>query len=83
MRIDKFLSTTNILKKRSIAQDMINEKLISINGVVAKANKKVKSNDIITIKFLEYNKQFEVLAIPTTKTIPKETKNIYVREINK
>ena len=48
MRIDKFLNATNITKRRSIAQDMLKEKVISINGQICKKAKEVKVGDIIT-----------------------------------
>lgn len=80
MRIDKFLNTTNTLKRRSIAQDMIENGLVSINGVVAKSSKDVKIGDIIEIKFLEYTKKYEILSIPESKNIPKNQKQNYIKE---
>ena len=82
MRIDKFLNTTNILKKRSMAKDLLNNNLVSINGDKIKASRNVKVGDIIEIKFLEYSKKYEILMIPTTKTIPKKEKQEYIKEIN-
>lgn len=81
MRIDKFLNTTNILKRRSLAQDLIAHNLVSINGAIVKASRAVKVGDIIEIKFLEYTKKYKVLAIPQGKNIPKYEKNIFVEEI--
>lgn len=81
MRIDKFLNTTNILKRRTIAQDMLNNQLISINGIEVKPSRIVKIGDIIEIKFLEYSKKYEVLMIPTTKTLPKNQKQEYIKEV--
>lgn len=82
MRIDKFLNTTNILKRRSIAQDMLENHLISINGNIVKASRNVKVGDIIEVKFLEYSKKYEILMIPATKTLPKNQKQEYIKEIN-
>lgn len=81
MRIDKFLNTTNILKRRSLAQDLIAHNLVSINGAIVKASRAVKIGDIIEIKFLEYTKKYKVLAIPQDKNIPKHEKNLFVEEI--
>lgn len=80
MRIDKFLNTTNILKRRNIAQDMIENGLVNINGVVAKSSKDIKIGDIIEIKFLEYTKKYEILSIPESKNIPKNQKQNYIKE---
>ncbi len=71
MRIDKFLNSVNITKRRSVAQDMLNNKVILINGVVAKASKNVEIGSVITINYLENSKRYEVLQLPTTKSTPK------------
>lgn len=81
MRIDKFLNTTNILKRRSLAQDLIAHKLVSINGVIVKSSRAVKVGDIVEIKFLEYTKKYKILEIPQSKTIPKNAKNLFFEEI--
>lgn len=81
MRIDKFLNTTNILKRRSVAQDLIKNNLVSINGAVVKSSREVKIGDIIEIKFLEYTKKYKILAIPESKNIPKNDKAKFIDEI--
>ncbi len=81
MRIDKFLNSVNITKRRAIAQDMLAQKVVSINGVPCKPSKEVKIGDIITLTFLEYTKEYEVLDIPKTKTIPKTAQAEYVKEL--
>ncbi|MCD6259084.1 MAG: RNA-binding S4 domain-containing protein, partial [Helicobacteraceae bacterium] len=68
MRIDKFLNSVNITKRRSVAQDMIQNGVVLINGVVAKASKNVEEGSIITINHLEQAKQYEAVQIPTTKS---------------
>lgn len=81
MRIDKFLNTTNVLKRRSVAQDLIKNNLVSINGAVVKSSREVKIGDIVEIKFLEYTKKYKILAIPESKNIPKNAKNNFVEEM--
>ena len=81
MRIDKFLNAVNIVKRRAVAQDMIKNKVVLINDKVAKASKEVKIGDKITIKYLEYEKNYIVLDIPKTKTVPKSKMNEFVKEI--
>ena len=81
MRIDKFLNTTNILKRRSVAQDLIKNNLVSINGAIVKSSREVKIGDIVEIKFLEYTKKYKILAIPQSKNIPKNAKDSFVEEI--
>ncbi len=81
MRIDKWLSAVNVVKRRTIAQDMVKSGVVFLNGVKAKPAKEVKVGDKITIEYLKGARHFEVLQIPTTKTIPKSKKEEYVREL--
>ncbi len=81
MRIDKFLNSVNIVKRRAIAQDMIANRVVLLNGVVAKASKEVRVGDKITIEYLNGKKEYIVLKIPQTKTIPKSKMAEFVKEI--
>lgn len=82
MRIDKFLNSVNITKRRSVAQDMISNGVVEINGTVAKASKNVEVGSIITINYLNESKKYEVLQIPTTKSTPKSLQNQYIKELS-
>jgi ribosomal 50S subunit-recycling heat shock protein len=81
MRIDKFLNSVNITKRRSVAQDMIANAVVLINGLVVKASKNVAVGDTITINYLEQAKKYEVLQIPTVKSTPKSLQHEYIKEI--
>ena len=81
MRIDKFLNSVNITKRRSVAQDMISNGVVEINGVVAKASKNVEVGSVVTINYLNESKKYEVLQIPTTKSTPKSLQEQYIKEI--
>ena len=82
MRIDKFLNSVNITKRRSVAQDMISNKVVLINDVVAKASKNVEVGSIISINYLNETKKYEVLQIPTTKSTPKSLQDEYIKEVS-
>ncbi len=81
MRIDKFLNSVNITKRRSVSQDMIASGVVLINGVVAKASKNIEIGSIITINYLESSKKYKVLKIPTAKSTPKSLQSEYIEEI--
>ncbi len=81
MRIDKFLNGVNIVKRRSIADEMCKEGVVFINGKKAKSSRNVKVGDKIEIHYLKGIKKYEVLKLPEIKTIPKSKKNEYVKEI--
>lgn len=82
MRIDKFLNSVNITKRRAIAEDMLEHKVVFLNGNAVKKAKEVKVGDIIEIKYLESSEKFKVLQIPTTKSTPKSKIDEYVQRIN-
>jgi len=81
MRIDKFLNSVNITKRRSVAQDMISSGVVLINGKIVKASKNVELGDIVTINYLNSSSSYKVLQIPTTKSTPKSLQNEYIEEL--
>jgi len=78
MRVDKFLNSVNIVKRRAIAQDMIDHGVVSVNGSVAKASKEVKVGDLIELAYINEKKSYKVLKIPELKNIPKSAKEEYI-----
>lgn len=81
MRIDKFLNTVNIVKRRAISEDMIKSGVVYINDVLAKPSKAVKVGDIISIKYITRTDNFEVLQIPELKNIAKSEQDKYIKKL--
>jgi ribosomal 50S subunit-recycling heat shock protein len=50
MRLDDYLSTVGVIKRRTIAKEMAGNGLIEVNGHRAKPAHEIKAGDIITIK---------------------------------
>lgn len=63
MRIDKFLQVSRIIKRRSIAKEILEKERVLINGKIAKPGSKVKIEDEITIKFGDTTLVIKVLLI--------------------
>ncbi len=63
MRIDKFLQVSRIIKRRSIAKEIVEKGRILINEKVAKPGSKVKVNDEITIQFGDTTLVIKVLLL--------------------
>jgi len=82
MRVDKWLASVNVVKRRTIATDMLKSGVVLVNNIKAKASKDLKVGDKVTIEYLKGAKSYEVLQIPTTKTIPKSQKDEYVKDLN-
>ena len=82
MRIDKFLNAVNITKRRTVAQDMISNGVVSINGKVVKASKNVELGNEIELAYLKGAKKYLVLQIPTLKSTPKSEQDKYIKDIS-
>lgn len=81
LRIDKFLNAVNLTKRRAVAQDMIHEDVVLLNNKVVKPSKNVAIGDVITLVYLDHEKRFEVLLLPTIKSTPKSQQHLYVKEL--
>lgn len=51
MRLDKFLKTSRLMKRRTLAKQLADQGRVQINGQVAKAGTNVAVNDEIAIQF--------------------------------
>lgn len=60
MRLDKFLKTSRIIKRRTVAKQVAEDNLIKINGKPAKPSTILKVGDIIEISFASSLMKFEV-----------------------
>lgn len=63
MRLDKFLKTSRLVKRRTIAKEMCDAGRVSVNYRPAKAGTEVKEGDIITIDRAGRVTEVEVLEI--------------------
>jgi len=63
MRIDKFLKTARIIKRRTVANEACDAAHVSVNGRVVKASYDVKEGDIIEITFGEKKLKIKVLDV--------------------
>jgi ribosome-associated heat shock protein Hsp15 len=80
MRLDDFLSTVGVIKRRTVAKEMCSNGMVEVNGHKAKAAYAVKAQDIIRIKGTS-GASYEVLDIPSG-SVPKENRMNFVREIS-
>ncbi len=64
MRLDLYLKTTGLIKRRTIAQQLCDNGRILVNGRAARSAKGVKPGDGITLLFSTRSVEIEILAIP-------------------
>lgn len=77
MRIDKWLKTVRIFKKRTEAADACNLGRVKLNGQVAKASREVQIGDQIVVRIGSRFRELEVLEIPTRGLSGKDAKLAY------
>ena len=61
MRLDLFLKTSRIIKRRSVAREACEKGSVLVNGLVAKPSKEVKQGDRIIVKFSSRILELEIL----------------------
>ncbi len=79
MRIDDYLSTVGIVKRRTVAKELASNGLIEVNGRKVKPAYQVKLKDLIAIKG-SHPSAAEVLDIPT-RSVPKPERSKYFKEL--
>jgi ribosomal 50S subunit-recycling heat shock protein len=75
MRLDLFLKTSRLVKRRTVAQEMCSGGRVLVNGHEAKPAKEVKPGDIITLKFSSRIFELEIVGMLTSssrKPLPEE-----------
>ncbi|AER66343.1 RNA-binding S4 domain protein [Thermovirga lienii DSM 17291] len=61
MRIDKFLKLARVIKRRTLAQEMIEIGAVRVNGKVVKASKEIQPGDVVEVAFPSRVVSFKVL----------------------
>lgn len=79
MRIDDFLSTVGVIKRRTIAKELAQNGLVHVNDRRVKPAYQVKPNDIIAIRGT-HPTTVEVLDIPSG-SVPKERREEFFRQL--
>ncbi len=77
MRLDLFLKTTCLVKRRTKSNLMIKVGSVYVNGVPSKPSREVKVGDIIEIQ----GRRIKVKEIPVSKNISKDEIYNYIEEL--
>lgn len=84
MRLDKFLKVSRIIKRRSVAKEIIDQGRVLLNDKVAKAGTNVNEGDQITIQFGTKTTAVEITTIKeSTKKADAEEMFKIVSEVEK
>ena len=63
MRLDKYLTVSRLIKRRTVANEACDNERVTVNGRPAKASYDVKPGDILEIRFGEKRLKIEVLQV--------------------
>jgi len=76
VRLDLFLKTSRLVKRRTVAQEMCGAGKVQVNGQEAKPAKEIKPGDVLRLSFSTRAIDIEVLFVPTVsknvKSLPEE-----------
>ena len=68
MRIDKYLKVSRLIKRRTVAKEMVDGGTDSINGKDAKPSSEIKVGDQVFLRLGKHRITFEVLAVAENAT---------------
>jgi len=77
MRLDYFLKISRIVKRRPLAKEMCDKKLVQVNGHVAKAGKEIEEGDTIAVKFRNRALTVQVAQVPQRSVSKKDASSLY------
>ena len=78
MRLDLFLKTSRLVKRRTVAQEMCNAGRVLVNGSPAKSAKEVRPGDILRLSYASRTIDIEVLAVPaSSKNVRTPPEGLY------
>lgn len=63
MRLDKYLKTARLIKRRTVANEACDNGLVMANGKPARASYEVKVGDVLSLRFGVRTLTVEVLAV--------------------
>ena len=76
MRLDLFLKTSRLVKRRTVAQEMCGAGRVLVNGQEAKPAKEIGPGDALRLSYSTRIIDVEVLSVPAssknTKNLPEE-----------
>jgi ribosomal 50S subunit-recycling heat shock protein len=78
MRLDLFLKSSRLCARRTVAQELCEANLVSVNGNPGKSSTTVKSGDEIAIRRRDRVTTVRVLSLPTSRqTSRSEAATLY------
>ena len=64
MRIDKYLKLSRLIKRRTVAKELLDRGIFTVNGKIAKPSSEIEENDIIVLPLGRHKLTVKVLKTP-------------------
>ena len=77
MRLDKWLKTSRVIKRRTVANEICDQGRVTINARPAKAAVEVKPGDVLEVRFGQRLLSLEILAVPQGQVSAKMAPDLY------
>jgi ribosomal 50S subunit-recycling heat shock protein len=71
MRLDLFLKASRLVPRRTVAQQLCDAGLVSVNGATAKSSRTLHAGDEISLRRRNHLLTVRVLTLPTTRQTSK------------
>ncbi|OGW41584.1 MAG: hypothetical protein A2010_18600 [Nitrospirae bacterium GWD2_57_9] len=74
MRLDLFLKTSRLIKRRAMARELCDSGKVHVNGHEAKASKEIRPGDVMTVHFSSRVMELEIISVeaPVQRKAPHE-----------
>ena len=77
MRLDKFLKTSGLIKRRTVAKEACDGGRIKINGRTARPGHEVRVGDVVQISLGRRSLEAEITSVPTGQIRREEMAGLY------
>jgi ribosomal 50S subunit-recycling heat shock protein len=77
MRLDSFLKVSRIVKRRPLAKEMCDKKLVQVNDHIAKAGRDIEEGNTITVKFPNRLLKVQVEQVPQRAISKQDASGLY------
>ena len=77
MRLDYFLKVSRIVKRRPLAKEICDKKLVRVNDNIAKGGKDIEAGDIIHLKLRNRSLKVRVEQVPERAISKKDASTLY------
>ena len=67
MRLDQFLKASRLVVRRTIAQELCEAGMVSVNGLAARSSRAVRAGDEIALRRANHQLKVRVLAVPEVR----------------